>query len=253
MAFGKKEKAESLLEKYIKEGDKLDIETIERPGKEIEKRQYRSMVYDIVSEDQIKIAMPIEQGKVILLPVDGEYNLCFYTKSGLYQCLSRVIERSKVDNVFVLLMELTTDLSKYQRREYYRLNVMLPITFITLDERAGTLERMAEIRQLLEERREELLIGEGTILNISGGGVRFISDTEIGDAKYLFMRFAIEAGEENRTIALIGELVAKELTEDKKHNAYRVRILFKDSRCQEMIIRYIFDQERKIRRKELGG
>ena len=58
MAF-RKEKKEFTLSKYIKEGDKLDIETIQRPGKESEKRQYRSMVYDIVSEDQIKIAADV--------------------------------------------------------------------------------------------------------------------------------------------------------------------------------------------------
>ena len=69
--------------------------------------------------------MPMEQGKVILLPVDGEYNLCFYTQSGLYQCLARVIDRYKSDNIFVLVMELTTDIRKYQRREYYRLNCVL--------------------------------------------------------------------------------------------------------------------------------
>ena len=73
----------------------------------------------------IKIAMPMEQSKIVLLPVDAEYSLCFYTPNGLYQCLARVVERYKSNNLFVLSMELETDLQKYQRREYYRLNTIL--------------------------------------------------------------------------------------------------------------------------------
>ena len=110
-----------MLSKYVKLGDKLELETIDNSkGRNdlSEKKNYRSQVYDIVSEDQIKIAMPMEQGKVILLPVDGEYNICFYTQTGLYQCLARVIDRYKSDNIFVLVMELTTDIRKSQRREY---------------------------------------------------------------------------------------------------------------------------------------
>ena len=117
-----------MLSKYVKVGDKLELESIEDNSEKdelIDKKNYRSQVYDIVSEDQIKIAMPMEQGKVVLLPVDGEYNICFYAQSGLYQCLARVIDRYKTDNIFILVMELTTDIRKYQRREYYRLNCVL--------------------------------------------------------------------------------------------------------------------------------
>ncbi len=229
------------------------MQSVSRDGRGNDEDHFVSGIYDIEEDGTLELEMPTRAGKAVLVPMGVRYEMIFTMDQRLFKSEAQITQRFRKDGFSLIKAKLVAPVVKFQRREYYRLNVMLPITFITLDERAGTLERMAEIRQLLEERREELLIGEGTILNISGGGVRFISDTEIGDAKYLFMRFAIEAGEENRTIALIGELVAKELTEDKKHNAYRVRILFKDSRCQEMIIRYIFDQERKIRRKELGG
>ncbi|MBR1635065.1 MAG: flagellar brake domain-containing protein [Lachnospiraceae bacterium] len=247
----------SLTEKVeLKPGAKVDMrymQSVSRDGRGNDEDHFVSGIYDIEEDGTLELEMPTRAGKAVLVPMGVRYEMIFTMDQRLFKSEAQITQRFRKDGFSLIKAKLIAPVVKFQRREYYRLNVMLPITFITLDERAGTLERMAEIRQLLEERREELLIGEGTILNISGGGIRFISDTEIGDAKYLFMRFAIEAGEENRTIALIGELVAKELTEDKKHNAYRMRILFKDSRCQEMIIRYIFDQERKIRRKELGG
>ena len=95
-----------MLSKFVTLGDKLELETVGQHQEEQDqavraRKLYKSQVYDIVSEDQIKIAMPMEQGKVILLPVDGEYNLCFYTKTGLYQCLARVLDRYKSNNIFI--------------------------------------------------------------------------------------------------------------------------------------------------------
>ena len=249
MAFGKKEKAESLLEKYIKEGDKLDIETIERPGKEIEKRQYRSMVYDIVSEDQIKIAMPIEQGKVILLPVDGEYNLCFYTKSGLYQCLSRVIERSKVDNVFVLLMELTTDLSKYQRREYYRLNTVLEMKATKVADEVDETQLTEEV-EIIDT---DITFDNGVMVDISGGGARFISRTQYPVGSEVLFKFSLFVSGKMNEYTLHGRVLFSQAMKNNpgafEHRMQFIHIM-KDDR--ESIIRYIFEEERKIRRREKG-
>ena len=63
--------------------------------------------------------------KLILLPIDGEYDLCFYTAQGLYQCFARIIDRCKSNNVYVLVFELTSNLRKHQRRDYYRFSCVL--------------------------------------------------------------------------------------------------------------------------------
>jgi len=40
---------------------------------------------------------------------------------------------------------------------------------------------------------------------------------------------------------------------DKNGNsAYRIQILFKDSKAQERIVHYIFEEERRIRQKDRG-
>lgn len=242
----------------LKPGAKVDMrymQSVSRDGRGNDEDHFVSGIHDIEEDGTLELEMPTRAGKAVLVPMGVRYEMIFTMDQRLLKSEAQITQRFRKDGFSLLKAKLVAPVVKFQRREYFRLNVMLPITFITLDERAGELERMADIRQLLDGRQDELVVGEGTILNISGGGIRFISDTEIDEeTEYLFMRFAIETGEdESRTIALIGQLVAKELTEDKKHNAYRVRILFKDSRCQELIIRYIFEQERKIRRKQLGG
>ena len=70
-----------MIEKYVKAGQKVDICAVKRTtvrddGERV--RTYSTKVYDIVSEDQIELFMPIEQSRLILLPVDGEYEIFFY-------------------------------------------------------------------------------------------------------------------------------------------------------------------------------
>ena len=86
---------------------------------------YQSRVLQILSEDTLEISMPMEQTRLILLPVDSEYDMIFFEENSLYQCFARIIDRYKSNNVYVLVMELTSNLRKYQRREYYRFSCAL--------------------------------------------------------------------------------------------------------------------------------
>ena len=118
----------NLLSKYIVPGRRVDLQAIERSpitrsGEQ--RKSHQSQVLDILSEDRIEIAMPMEKGKLILLPVDAEYDLYFYGENVLYQCYARVVDRFKNNNMYVLVMDLTSNLRKYQRREYYRFSCAL--------------------------------------------------------------------------------------------------------------------------------
>ncbi len=51
---------------------------------------------------------------MILLPVDVEFDVYFYTGNGLYQCYARVVDRYKNEAADVVLLELTSNLRKHQ-------------------------------------------------------------------------------------------------------------------------------------------
>ncbi len=241
-----------MLSKYVKLGDKLELETIDNSKGRTElseKKNYRSQVYDIVSEDQIKIAMPMEQGKVILLPVDGEYNICFYTQTGLYQCLARVIDRYKSDNIFVLVMELTTDIRKYQRREYYRLNCVLDMKARNVSD-SGSDKGPTEQVHFLDT---DLTFSNGTMVDISGGGARFISRDRYPKGSNIQFAFSLFVNGKLTEYKLLGRVLYSEELESRS-GSYEHRIQFinimNDER--ESIIKFIFEEERKIRRREKG-
>ncbi len=242
-----------MLSKYVKVGDKLELESIEDNSEKdelIDKKNYRSQVYDIVSEDQIKIAMPMEQGKVVLLPVDGEYNICFYAQSGLYQCLARVIDRYKTDNIFILVMELTTDIRKYQRREYYRLNCVLDMKVREVLPAEKAIPNGLEQVYFLDT---DITFSNGTMVDISGGGARFISKSKYPKGCNIQFAFSLFVSGKLTEYKLLGRvLFSEELASRPGAFEHRIQFINIMNDERESIIKFIFEEERKIRRREKG-
>ena len=171
-----------MLSKYVIPGNKVEVQSAGRvkfADEEEQKKVYQTTVYDIVSEEQLELYMPMEKSKLILLPVGAEYDLYFYTPAGLYQCFAKVVDRYKTDNKYILLFELSSNLRKFQRREYYRLSCALEMN-------ARVLEK--EEIKALEQKSKYLVPGlplkRSIIVDISGGGIRFVGDYayEIGRA-----------------------------------------------------------------------
>lgn len=240
-----------MISKYVQVGNKIDIESIKKTTGElgeITRKTYRSELYDIESEDIIKIAMPMEQSKIVLLPVDAEYSLCFYTPQGLYQCLARVVERYKSNSLFVLSMELETDLQKYQRREYYRLNKVLDMKSKVINED----EKSAGIAQL-QFIDTDLTFDNGTMVDISGGGARFISKVQYAEGSLIRFMFSLFVNGQVTEYKLVGKVLNSspiENREDQFENRIQFVNMVNDDR--ESIIKYIFEEERKMRHRERG-
>ncbi len=239
-----------MISKFVQIGNKIEIESIKTTTGElgeVTRKTYRRELYDIESEDIIKIAMPMEQSKIVLLPVDAEYSLCFYTPNGLYQCLARVVERYKSNNLFVLSMELETDLQKYQRREYYRLNTILDMKSQAIDdkEKAG----LAQV-QFMDT---DLTFDNGTMVDISGGGARFISKVRYAEGSLIRFVFSLFVNGLVNEYKLVGKVLKSspiENKEDQFENRIQFVNMVNDDR--EAIIKYIFEEERKQRHRERG-
>ncbi len=238
-----------MISKFVQIGNKIEIESIKKTTDElgeITRKTYRSELYDIESEDVIKIAMPMEQSKIVLLPVDAEYSLCFYTSNGLYQCLARVIERYKSNNLFVLSMELETDLQKYQRREYYRLNTVLDMKSKAIDTSNKSFEQV----QFIDT---DLTFDNGTMVDISGGGARFISKAQYPKGSLIRFVFSLFVNGSVTEYKLVGKVLRSEPIENRE-DQFENRIQFVNmvNDDRESIIKYIFEEERRQRHRERG-
>ena len=241
-----------MLSKFIKVGDKIELTAVEKGSEELadaKGRMYKSAVYDILSGDTLEITMPMEKTKLILLPVDSEYDLVFYGEPGLYQCFARIIDRYKSNNVYILVVELTSNLRKYQRREYYRFSCALEMCARNLEE---------EELQALENRMPYSLtpglpLKQSVIVDISGGGLRFLSTQRYEPDSMLYISYHLLKGDERKKYEVIGKVLSVRELENRPGTwEHRVQYYDMDVDTREEIIKYIFEEERKSRRKERG-
>ncbi|MBO5622424.1 MAG: flagellar brake protein, partial [Butyrivibrio sp.] len=106
-----------MLADYIAPGNRVELKATGKMWMDDDARTkqiYTSKVMDVTSDDRIEVLMPFVKGRLVLLPVDGEYSLCFYSSKGLYQCFSRIVDRYRTDNMYILVLDLTSELSKLQ-------------------------------------------------------------------------------------------------------------------------------------------
>ena len=241
-----------MLEQYVQLGQRIELESITRIVADGEPQQlrkvYSSKVYDILSEERLEILMPYEQRKLILLPVDSEYSIHFFTDNGIYECGARIVDRYKSNNVFILVVELLTSLKKYQRREYYRHNCMIEIATRELDEE----ERLMMGTPGWDPKEDEAL-HTSVIVDISGGGLRFISNEQYKAGMLLYCKYSLPIKQGQKEYALIGKILSVRPSEKRPgYFEYRIQYQNLDNRKREEIIQYIFEEERKNRKKEKG-
>ena len=235
-----------MLAKYVLPGEKVELQAVERAilGASVNESVHVSKVYDILSDERIEICMPMEQTKLILLPVGGEYEICFYTKTGVYQSFARVIDRYKTNGVFILLFELTTNLRKYQRREYYRFNCILNMQSRELSEE----EKISYEEQngIILERN--LPLRQSVIVDISGGGLRFLSNHQYEPGSLIYINYRLLIKEKVKEYNVVGKVLAIKPSENRKGvYEHRVQYVNMGNDDREEIIRYIFEEERKHR------
>ena len=99
----------------------------------------------------------------------------------------------------------------------------------------------------------DFVMKDGVIVDISGGGVRFVTKTKYEKETKIFFSFSLNINNkpvEFKTLGIV--LESKELKNRPGEYENRVQFINMQADERETIIRYIFEEERKIRRKGNG-
>lgn len=240
-----------ILSKYVELGCKVDIRVMKRNNAHgtLDMKVYPSQVYDILSEDRIEVVMPMERSKVVLLPIGGEYDLFFYTGSTIYQCKAKIMDRDKRNNTFLLVMDLISNLRKDQRREYYRFSCALEMDSRMLKrEEITALEKSKISEDFLIPR---LPLERSVIVDISGGGLRFIASYRYEEDSIVLCKYQLETYDGIKEYELFGKVLGSKKIEGMLETyEHRVQYINIDKEVREEIIKYIFNEERKNLKKE---
>ena len=103
------------------------------------------------------------------------------------------------------------------------------------------------------EFRKDILMHRSVIVDISGGGLRFISNAKYPAGILLLCRYRLENAEGAKVYETVGKILSAQPAE-KRPGCFEYRIQYQNlsNKQREEIIQYIFQQERKNRKKEKG-
>lgn len=248
------------MEKYnLQVGTRIDISRQVKLKNGDDSPVLNSKILDMIDEKTIIIAVPTDKLVSVPLPRNEEVSLFFYSQPTMLSARAVVIERFHEGNLPVLKMKLSSSLQKIQRRQFYRIDCHIPFHFTSLDE--------AQVKALLEFkgsdrntlRKFQLKISDmaaeveswvnGVILDLSGGGIRFITDKELKTGDTILVSLNLSQGEESVELSLVARLIS---VEEKReiHGKKEIRAIFyklKDD-LRDSIVKFVFDEERRLRK-----
>lgn len=214
-------------EKSLSEGSKLEIVDHQKNGR---RHTYYSTITNILDATTFDIQAPLEKGIVTPLEIGKEYECFFITVYGLFRCKTVMEKRYVEAGLHFLRMKMITQIVKHQRREFYRLDDIFDFRYLNLQTNQWK---------------------EATTLDISGNGMRCITSEELKKGAQVLceLKLLIEkkAYEVSNTAEVI-DTVPVSLVEKR----FETRWVFVDipTSKQDIIIKYIYDEQRRRRRKE---
>ncbi len=206
-------------------GEKLEIQTADDYiGKD---ENLISQLLEIISEEEFLIAIPIHNKNLVPIPI-GNKVLVYYSvdSKGVFYFTAKVIDR-KNDRIPYLKIQQVSETKIIQRRDYFRLQISISMQIYNL---------------------ENEMIEEVYTKDISGGGMRFISNKKLDLNEEIYCKINIE--EENYIIK--SKVIRSDIYESNmKQFDIGIRFLEIDEKTKNSIIGYIFKQQRILRQKGL--
>lgn len=251
-----------MLREIVNIGDKIELKQLDQRGSLMKSsKTYVSQMVDFIEDDKISIATPIKNGMVIILEKEMSYRLYFYTIRGLFQCDCIMLQTYREGKNILALVKLVTKPEKIQRRQYYRLECVHEIEYRLITEEEVKLEEKLRLgkfpqpdeRSQIRKRLAEInkVWYNAAITDLSGGGCRFNSEhlLKSGDKVRIRLDFIIK--NELMKLDIIADIIASQKIIDRsgvyEHRAEFYNIMQKD---RENLIKYIFEQERRLRRND---
>lgn len=243
-----------MIPNYLVEGVKIDVSPLLNKDQKDEKKEiYYSQIQNLLPSGLLEIGMPMEGGKLILLQQGASYELIFYTSKGNYTCIGQVQERYKSNHLYMVTIELKSELIKLQRREYFRIDCTMEFEYAMLPQLNLSPEQNKVLMDACTKSTEYTGFHSGTVLDISGGGLRFISDHLLEQESFLRIHLQLEFDYGTDDMCLIGKVLLSDRLEDIPNRfENRVEFFHLNVEMRETIIRFIFNEERRARKQGKG-
>ncbi|WP_080064009.1 flagellar brake protein [Ruminiclostridium hungatei] len=195
-----------------------------------------SQLEGLVDVNTIRISAPIHEAKVYPVRVNSHIEAYFFYKANqIYRVIGYVTDRLIIDDIALLDVRVTEKPEKIQRRQYYRFDCRVPVSFSPQkSDEPGKHDEIA-----------------GYTIDISGGGVSSQTDymlvpNSVISGALLFDNFQLKF--KGKVIRCSREIINEEIK-------YNSSISFEDIEYKERekIVGFIFRQQRELLKKGLRG
>lgn len=199
-------------------------------------KTYFSMIQDILDGDTMIINLPMSKGEVAFLHMEQEIAVNYFRCHGQYYFIATVIERYEKENSHFFKIKKVSETHRLQRRNYYRLAKTMPVRIDLLDK---------------EDEGSTKTI-HGHTCNICGGGLGIIIRQEIPVDTRVKCIFKLKDNENIEKMETKGRVVRCDPLTDRDEG-FEVGICFEDmpEGQRDEIVKFIFSEQRRLRRKGL--
>ncbi len=232
-----------MLEKIIREGDKVELRKITAAGNDDNSgKYYVSKLCELLDDNRVGVLMPIERAQVVPLEIDDKYKIYFYTDNGLYQCKAVVRQRFKKDKLYVAIFRFISAFEKIQRRQFFRISCLIGIRYRSIDrfpEKEG-------------DKPDSGPWQNATAIDISGGGMRFNCPEYKGNDSKYEIEFDIPIDNSMVHYKVYARIVyISDMANRSGMYEYRLEFMGLEPKKRESIVRFVFDEERRRRKKDI--
>lgn len=197
----------------------------------------------IVSDSEIEVE--ISDRTLPELKKDICYILHIYTAKKVYRCSIYYHSMYSEEGKNVICLEVVSPLEKIQRRMHQRISCHSRILVKVIEPE--------QIQNILKEKNNDIFgeyegkneVFEDSMVDISGGGIRFTTRNKVDVYDYLFVRFEIMTNETAVKLNVIGEVVYSALLpNDQECFDIRMKYIGLTEQERKQIIHFVFQLER---------
>lgn len=234
-------------------GDKIDILA---SGLSDNSTSYKSSFSDNLTDSRWEITMPVDNGRVVLFQLGMQFDFIVYTQNKtMLKSAAIVRQRYRKGNMYFLAIELTSNLEKIQRRQFFRLPCTIDMSFyeVRYDDKA---ESESEFCKSMYKNHainsKNMQTVKSVILDISGGGIRFSLRTPLEEGAYFMAQFSLALEESTQQFNIVCKVISCTPALDHTDRYFaRSKFIFDRMTEREKVVRFVFEEERRIRRREM--
>lgn len=220
----------------IQIGTKLELEMHDESDKNVKVRLV-SQLEDCMDNKTATIAAPVYCGELYSIHIGSIMDIFFLREDKLYRFKANVTAREKSGNIAMLRIERLDNIQNIQRRQFFRFDCTIPVNYRVIDKSN-------------EPGKMTVPYNSSITKDLSGSGLCMLVEEKLDEHAQLDCELYLEP---DLRINFTGKIIRISKCDFESKYKYEIGLTYKsiDNKDREAIVKYIFNEQRRLRKKGL--